>query len=1055
MFIRTAEMLLMTGAIAVLLATGIQAAQEHPSLYLTPKDVERSKLNIERFPWARAMWDGIKAEADKWADMSPEELRALIPPQGAKYAYGFAGCPECHSAWTLWGIGGNCDFSRPRSITCPKCQRTFPDEKHPDAGDGWKDPADGKMYYFVGCYNSYVAQTITLKALDVLSNAYAITGEEKYARAAAALFDALAYVYPTCTIGSIDYPNAPGGRFERTQYQVARVQVFFARYYDLLYNSPVMDEQSAYTDAPIRKQVEDNILRNGAAYCMGQIATGRYALTNGAADFLRGIMCVGLVLDIPEYIDYALNGPYCIFNFLSNNLDRDGQYYETSAGYSGHALNLYVDMAEMLINYRSEKHPNGINLYEHPKLSRAIVYSHLDILCAGHSPRYGDWAPDVTKIETEPFCLSAYVGAERLHRRANTDAARRKWAAILGDLCSNDVEAVRMDGPKYLGNWLLYHAEPVEKADPGQGYDFERSTVLDSKGMVALRSDHGMIGRAAFMRYGPSVCHGHRDDLNLNFFALGRELTYDIGYSLGSAHVQTGWAKQTASHNLVVVNEKSQITGPTGGSLHLFADSDMLQVTEASSEGSYKAEDVSLYRRTLALIDSGEEESYLVDIFRVQGGSQHDLMWHALGDKLTVEGADLRPVGQGSLAGPEIDWGSRVGTDGDIIGEVARGPYWTPPPGNGYGFLYDVRRGEVDGPCAAMWDVDPSAGESFRIDMLPPGDAELITAEGPGILLSLPHARYAVLRRRGTDLDSAFASVLQPIKTANPVKSVRRLDTDGSDSSPVGVEVSLDGGRRDLILSTIDPSDSRQFDGSVSLRGQFAFARLHDGKPRKLLMTAAGSVSGPDWELTAERASYWGRVDAVDYDKCTITTSRDLPTDGTLVGQKVYVNRRDYTHKSCFGIRSVARTEAGCVIHLDTDTLELGRGFVSTEEEPGLHELKNVVPLEKSTSCQYTNTGFFKGKQVVADDLTTAPIMEAIAANGKKTLLVPDPLRFRKGQGLVIYEIQSGDTFEIPTVVDLTIDGSVIKARSTCGAFLRLGEQVYRLQTGDTTVPRR
>jgi len=313
----------------------------------------------------------------------------------------------------------------------------------------------------------------------------------------------------------------------------------------------------------------------------------------------------------------------------------------------------------------------------------------------------------------------------------------------------------------------------------------------------------------------------------------------------------------------------------------------------------------------------------------------------------------------------------------------------------------------------------------------------------------LPHARFAILRRKGVDLESSFASVLQPIKTSNPVERVRRLRTDDDSSSPVGVEVSLKGGRTDCILSAIDGSKVHKF-GEIALSGRFAFVSLHDGGLRKALLTGSRSVVAKDWEVAAERASYWGRVDAVDLAKCTITTTRELPTDGSLVGRKVYVDRRDYSRKSCFGIRSVERVGAEYVIHLDTDTLELGRGYVSTEEQPGLHELKNIVPLEKSTSCQRTNTGFFKGKPLVAGDGTTAPIMDVIAAHGKKTILVPDPLQFGKGQDLVIYEIQAGDTFEIPTTVDVTIDDTTISADCACRASLRIGEQVYLLQPGKT-----
>ena len=95
--------------------------------------------------------------------------------------------------------------------------------------------------------------------------------------------------------------------------------------------------------------------------------------------------------------------------------------------------------------------------------------------------------------------------------------------------------------------------------------------------------------------------HGHLDDLNLNYFGLGFELTYDLGYGLGSTHTQVGWAKQTASHQLVLVDETRQLADAakddTGGSLHLLASMPGMQVVNADANYVYRSRGVETYRR--------------------------------------------------------------------------------------------------------------------------------------------------------------------------------------------------------------------------------------------------------------------------------------------------------------------------------------------------------------------------------------------------------------------------------------------------------------------------
>lgn len=1026
----------------------------HPYLYITASDVERAKSNIERYTWARKVFDTIISEADKWASLSDAELRERVPPPGSIYAYGFSSCPECHVSWPWWGAGGICDFSRPLKVKCPSCERIFPDERHPDNGEGWVDN-NGKSYYFIGIYNSFAIQAITLRALDVLSNAYILTKDERYAHAASVLLDRIAEAYPTCTIGSIDYPGAPGGRFERTQYQVARVLVHFARYFDLLYDSPAMDAPSATGKASIRKAVEENVLRNGADYCLEQSKTGLYGLTNGQADFTRGVLAVGLVLGDDNYTNWALKGPQNVWNFLENNLDRDGQYFETSTGYADHALNLYIDMAEMLVNYRSPEYPEGINLYEHPKLSKALAYSELDMMCAGHKPRFGDSLPDVVKLEgdSKTFEPLSFMRVEYLYRRASSQKAKEEWAKLLNKMSNGDVEAARASLPNKT--WLLFHAEPAPKVNVETSQP-QRSNLLDGKGIAILRAGDGPKGSAVLLRYGPSVCHGHLDDLNVNFFALGRELTYDLGYVLGSAHVQKGWAHQTASHNLVVVNERSQmLEGLTGGSPHLFAEGNAIRMVEASAENSYKSEGVSLYRRTLALVGTNSECSYLADIFRVRGGDSHDLFWHAVGEKLTVEGAELSNLdSEGSLAGKEYDWGRRVGPDGDIIGVSGAKPYWNPPPGNGYGFLYDIRHGPIGKSCSASWVIDSKSQDMLKIYLAPPPGSEIVTATAPGVLPKFPKALFAIVRRKGDDLSSAFASVLQPYSGLNPGIDVERMAVKDDDGLPVGLHVDINNDIRDYILSSVNPAKEYEFSTNgeiVRLKGRFAFVRTKHGKLCEALLIGGTHVSVSGITITTGISEYWGRINSVDYENCQIETTRELPTDGSLVGQIIYIGRRDYNHKSAYRIKSVTRKGGRFIIQLDTDTLVLGKGFTSPDDEPGMHEVHNIVPLEKSASCIRTDTGYFRGKLIKGEDGRSSRIINVLAAGGKRTILVPDASVFSKGKSLVIYDIQDGDIFEIPSFVHIVRENKNLQAKCNTPAQVHIDAKDFPLDIGTFT----
>lgn len=1007
------------------------ASSGHPKLYITPPDVARAKLNIERFEWAKQVFLKIRKGADGWTAMSNEQLRGLVPPLGSVFAYGLAGCPVCGANWPWWGKGV-ASLDKPGQATCPKCMKIFPDSDHPDSGEGWHDPKSGKTYYFVGCYNAFIAQQITLSALYELSTAYAITGEGKYSHAAAVLFDKLAELYPTSVVGSIDYPmQGNHGRLERPQYQVARVLVLLADYLDQLYDSPDFTAPSTYGKGAVREHIETNVIADGGKYCFDNAMSGHCGLNNGGADYVRGALAAGIILDKKEWIDCAITGPYCINNFLDNCLDREGQYYESSVGYSEHCLILYVDMAEMLYNLRTAEYPQGINLYNHPKLQKALFDAQIDISVFGHIPRYGDWTPDTDIIVSDS--IHYYAFPEFLLARIDDHANRNYWAAARHFTDESDAEKAQTDIiAEYIQHWRLWHIDPV--AQPKSKAEYKPRAILGGRGIGILRSGSGAKGQGALLRYGTAHNHAHLDDLNVNIFGLGRELTYDLGYVLGSAHTQVGWSNVTASHNLVVVNEKNQMLVPGGGgSPYFYIDRAPVRAVEASSEASYASEDVRTYRRTMAIVDV-PGGSYIVDIFRVEGGTQHDLMWHFTGKLDQVTGVELDPVQeQGSLAGLDIDWGRKVGPAGYLIGCADKGDYWNPPPNNGYGFLHNIRRSKsIEPECHATWQLDPDSAVSLRL--LPELGTELITAHAPGITPDFPPADYAILRRSGTALKSAFVSIVEPSEGAHPVVSARRLEC--AVEGTVGIEIKTTTST-DYILSSLAPepvefytSDGKQ----ISFNGRFGFIRVANGKVERGTLVGGTELKMGDYRLASEKAMYEGRIASVDYENAKVTLLPEGPLPNpphtgegisreSHIGEGisrvsdtgegiVYFSREGYSHSSPYRVASVD----GNVISLDGD-LVLARGHIGNAKPAAPDAIANVVPLPRAIVVRGKPSGYFRGK-LIRNDLTHAVSNIIDVDNDQRTVHVTDPGKFAAGDSFTIFDLQAGDSYCIPAIVE-------------------------------------
>lgn len=980
---------------------------EHPRVLYTPADIERARKNLGTSgpDWARKIYQDILTQAKRpvWMGLPDNAIRNFMPEPYSYYMYEISSvCPD----GTKMSPAG---WVAPGKVMCGS-GRMLPNADHPDDGTGWKDP-QGNMHYFVARWNGFVIDDFT-KALQPLAYAYVLSDDIKYAHTAAVILDAIATIYPTAIEGPLNYPGLSpgreGGRLDRPYYQVARRLLWYVNAVDLIWNSGELDVASPTNPAlTIKENVVANLLLNGADYCYREAQKPGYvdALHNGTADYNKGVLAVGSLLGIDEYVDWALNGPTSMRNMVSNNIDRDGNYYETSASYGEYTTGLYLEIAEILYNLRTPDYPEGINLYKDPQFERMYVGAKQKNSIAGRLPAYGDSGPDTKVGTTAAFDGLSFSQALQFYVRAEDDISRHRYAQALVDVAGGNVE------DRLTSVWQLFNIDAVESTGLVPTPSSPVSDVLGGKGLVLLRSGFGASQRGAFMRYGPTLNHGHRDEMALMIYADGRELSFDSGYH--DAHYRVGWQYRTVSHIATVVNEKCQLSAESaGGSLNFFANTDGLSVADVSDESAYASEGVSLYRRLLALVDTSEKDSYLVDIFRVAGGTRRDYSFHGLGRNFTAEGLELSPPGPGSLANEGYAWGPRVRPDGRIEGYGDQGFYWNPPPGNGYGFLSAPQWADGDASWSATWSHRDRAG--LRLRMLPQEGRQIILADGP----SLMGVKYLLARDEGEE-PSQFVSVIEPFAGEPQILAVTPMALHGVEAEqelpPVAFSVDL-AGAKDYFLSTLAEQGFSASDAGTTFTTDAPFAHIRQVGPRteRLHMTMGSELTTEDIGVVSPYKAFLGTVVEVDPEGGSLLIASQAPFPEQLVGSRLTVDASEYSHNSPYTIERLVREGAYDRVFLDPPTLVLARGqLAGTPDGNGLPNLV-TLPFANNVTREGPNS-YFDGKLVVGSGGASA-VIERVGGNYAK-LFVDDATGFVDGEDLTIYDVKAGDMVSIPITV--------------------------------------
>ncbi|MFV2069992.1 MAG: heparinase II/III family protein, partial [Pirellulales bacterium] len=170
--------------------------------------------------------------------------------------------------------------------------------------------------------------------------------------------------------------------------------------------------------------------------------------------------------------------------------------------------------------------------------------------------------------------------------------------------------------------------------------------------LAILRSGQDTAARALWLDYDSGGPHGHQDGMNLGLFAYGLDLMPDFGYPPvqygGWDSPRARWYSMSAGHNTVVVDGKSSPSG--AGKTTLWANGKFFHAIRASGPALNHAH---RFERTAALVDVAPDAFYVVDVFRVEGGSDHTKFMHSHFGTVETRGLQVRP-------GPDYGHGTQM-----------------------------------------------------------------------------------------------------------------------------------------------------------------------------------------------------------------------------------------------------------------------------------------------------------------------------------------------------------------------------------------------------------
>lgn len=1025
--------------ILLIFASGRQAQAKTGRNLLSDEQVHQARENVAKLDWARKSLEDAKKSVEWVLAMPDEELWDFIPPADQPRAlnvrFGFD-CPV-HGK-EIFKKGGHypwiMDREHPYQVKCPVGGEVYPSndvdawykagqkdkldthQQYVDDGYGWIDK-DGNHYWFVAHYIFWQRwRHDILPVIPQLAYVYTLTGDARYSHKAAVMLARIASEYPKMNYQKQAYHNgewpAPcSGKILDLDWEGSGTVVPLATAYDEIYDG--LDSDPALRTflagkgvANAKDFIEANFLQDAAK----AIESG---IIHGNMNYQEQLATVATVLDnrdpskgltTDQMVDWILNGPGEMTTLLYNGVSRDGSASEESIGYTTIWTNAFLSLGEKL-------KPLGYDLFANPRLKRMADFYIQTTVASKFSPNVGDSEGDMVGGAPPVWGAAMYRQAYKIWRDP-------MYARVLN----------RIGWPRPE----IYEKPDSTKADEDKaralGTDLGLKTRdMGGYGLSILETGSGDVRRAALMHYGTSgAWHGHLDRLNIEMWSRGMCVLPEMGYPAHWGDKAYTWTQSTPTHYCVQIDENSQVKRE--GHLNLLAFTPGMQVMDASAEDVYPGV-ASLYRRTVAMVDISDEDSYLLDVFRVKGGKRHDYVFHGLPfGEFGVSGVTLgAPQDKGTLMGEDIEFGKTVA--GTKTG--------------GYQWLTKPRRGKPESSWSANWFVK-GRGMGLKMTMLGGSAQEVIVADGePEAKPGYPEKMEYVLARNDTGA-STFVSIIEPYKDKPSVRQIREIKPDGV--APEGLAAVKVGtnGRTDYLFSSLRPplqvrylegskakylegkhSPSISFDsGKIEFQGEFG-SISEDKAGLRSMCLVNGSVLRKGSCAIRVKADMRARVASVDYKNNCVTLDPRVPAPNALVGQVIVVSNP--RHSASYTVKRVETKGRRTVLHFGDVSMIEGIGVLKSVDE----KTKTVLSSNRLGGYGMKWDGWLiPGRALVNESLTDSWLItdyDSSQWHVKASDDISPKIKLTDGKPSKFFyvgEINVGDDVMLPAVASVQREGA-------------------------------
>ncbi len=869
--------------------------------------VRKARENAAKYQWASQIQKQIVSAAQPWMNYSDDELWSMMFGNTIKRAWqvwssGY--CPTCKKSVPMYTWVVNA-LERPWKVQCPHCKELFPkndflkyyqsglDEhgifdpqkadrsllyntEHPNPNDPLHkfgvDDGEGyvegdKRWRFIGAYLIYGQwKQAVLGGIVNLAAAYVVTGDRRYAHKAGILLDRVADVYPSMDFKEqgVMYEGPAAAGYVSTWHDACVETRSLAIAYDQIFEAIREDKElvdflaakaRAYklgnpkqTWADIQRNIEDNILRHAVDH------KDRIYSNYPQTDLTIAI--------IKTVLGWSANRAE-VMQILDEILDKatavDGLTGEKGlAGYSAWSPKTLASILSMYA--RVDRGFIREACRRHPKLPAGYRFF-IDLWCLGkYYPNVGD---------TGAFCRpnESYEGVV-LTRSPGLNPSGFSFLWELYEI-TQDPAFVQV---LYRGNGYSVEGLPYDIfAEDPEVFQAKVKNVIEQFGrspkvgsvnktewhVAVLRSGTGEHERAVWLNYESGGGHGHADGMNLGLYAKGMDLMSDFGYPQvqygGWTSPRAVWYKKSAAHNTVVVDGNDLVR--SSGVTTLWANGQMFRAVRASGPEMIGAKQ---FERTVAFIDISDTDSYVFDVFRVVGGTEHAKFTHACYGSLKTEGLSLKAA-------------------------------------EDYGRNTLLRNFRSDLSPRPAWVADWSAEDRYNvhkqkrdihlrcIDLTTSAEAMICEAwVGSGFNETEATWIPCLVSRRRADrapLASTFVTLIEPYEQSTKIKSVRRLSLETSSGraypdSFVAVEVVFANGFKDVVIAAdadnplaLEPAYREneiiiQRDCGIKLNGEMCWVRFdRNGSVVRLAMCRGQSVTIGDISLSMKDKVEFVEVD--------------------------------------------------------------------------------------------------------------------------------------------------------------------------------------------------